>query len=79
MRHKHVNMCSIGALGFYLMALFDMTGGKFHFSDNSSWFNRKLLFSPTYSKNFEKEMSYQHYPTLIHSICFIQKYFRFGR
>jgi hypothetical protein len=53
MRHKPVNMCSIGALGFYLMARFDMTGEKFDFSDNSSWFNRKLLFSPTHSKNFD--------------------------
>jgi hypothetical protein len=56
MRHKYVNMCLIGALGFYLMARFDMTGEKFDFSDNSSWNNRKLLVSPTHSKNFDKEM-----------------------
>jgi hypothetical protein len=56
MRHKHVNMCLIGALAFYLMARFDMTGEKFDFSDNSSWFKRKFLVSPTHSKNFDKEM-----------------------
>jgi hypothetical protein len=44
-RHKHVNMCLIGALGFYLMARFDMTGEKFDFSDSISWFNQKLLVS----------------------------------
>jgi hypothetical protein len=35
MCHRHVNLCSIGALGFYLMACFDMTGEKFDFSENS--------------------------------------------
>jgi hypothetical protein len=83
MRHKHMNMCLIGALGFYLMARFDMTGEKFDFSDNSSWFNRKLLVSPIHPKNFDKEMSYQHYPTVLHSICLvlliiIEKHFHFG-
>jgi hypothetical protein len=84
MHHKHVNMCSIGALGFYLMARFDMTGEKFDFSDNSKWFNRKLLVSSTHSKNFDKEISYQHYPTVLRSICLvlliiIEKYFYFDR
>jgi hypothetical protein len=84
MGHKHVNMCLIGALGLYLMARFDMTGEKFYFSDNSSWFNQKLLVSLTHEKNFDKEMSYQHYPTVLRSICLvlliiIEKYFHFGR
>jgi hypothetical protein len=84
MRHKHVNMCSIGEMGFYLMARFDMTGEKFYSSDKSSWFNKKLLVCPTHSKNFDKEMSYQHYPTVLHSIflvllIIIKKYFHFGR
>jgi hypothetical protein len=66
------------------MARFDMTGEKFYFSENSSWFNRKLIFSPTHSKNFDKEMSYQHYPTVLRSICLvlliiIEKYFHFDR
>jgi hypothetical protein len=56
MGHKHVNMCLIGALGFYLMERFDMTGEKFDLSYNSSWFNRKLLVSPTHLKNFDKYM-----------------------
>jgi hypothetical protein len=84
MRHKHVNMCSIGAPGFYLMARFDMTGEKFDFSDKSSWFSQKLLVSPTHSKNFDKEMSYRHYPTALRSICLvlliiIKEYFHVGR
>jgi hypothetical protein len=29
MRHKNVNMCSIGAFGFYLMSRFEVTGESF--------------------------------------------------
>ena len=84
MRHREVNMCSLGALGLYLMARFDMTGEKFDFNENSIWFNRKLLVSPTHSTNLDKEMTYKHYPTVLREICLqlniiIEKYFHFGR
>ena len=47
MRHKEVEMCSIGALGLYLLTRFDVTDEIQHidFSDNQTWFNRKLLKS----------------------------------
>jgi hypothetical protein len=61
--------------------LFD---GMISFSDNSSWFNRKLLVSPTHPKNFDKDISYQHYPTVLRSIylvllIIVEKYFHVGR
>jgi hypothetical protein len=36
MRHKNVNLCSIGALGFYLMYRFEVTGETFDFATNKS-------------------------------------------
>jgi hypothetical protein len=83
-RHKNVNMCSIGDLGFYLMSQFDVTGEIFDFETNKSWFNRKLLVSPTHAKTLDKEMSFQHYPIVLKKICsglaiVIEKYFHFGR
>ena len=47
MHHKEVEMCSIGALGSYLLTRFDITDEIQHidFSDNRTWFNRKLLKS----------------------------------
>jgi hypothetical protein len=84
MRHKNVNMCSIGALGFYLMSRFEATGEIFDFATNKSWFNRKLLVSQTHVKTLDKEMSFQHYPTVLTQICLalgivIEKYFHLGR
>jgi hypothetical protein len=84
MHHKNVNMCSIGALGFYLMSRFEVTGEIFDFATNKSWFNRKLLVSPTHAKTLDKEMSFQHYPTVLKQICsslgiVIEKHFHFGR
>jgi hypothetical protein len=84
MHHKNVNICSIGALGFYLMYRFEVTGEIFDFATNKSWFNRKLLVSPTHAKTLDKEMSFQHYPTVLKQICLalgivIEKYFHFGR
>jgi hypothetical protein len=84
MRHKNVNMCSIGALGFYLMSRFEVTGEIFDFGTNTSWFNRKLLVIPTHAKTLDKEISFQHYPTVLKQICsavgiVIDKYFHFGR
>jgi hypothetical protein len=84
MRHKNVSMCSIGALGFYLMSRFEVTGEIFDFETNKSWFNRKLLVSPTHAKTLDKEMSFQHYPIVLKQIfsglgIVIEKYFHFGR
>jgi hypothetical protein len=84
MHHKNVNMCSIGALGFYLMSRFEVTGEIFDFATNKSWFNRKLLVSPTHAKTLDKEISFQHYPTVLKQICsalgiVIEKYFHFGK
>jgi hypothetical protein len=84
MRHENMNMCSIGALGFYWMSRFEVTGEIFDFATNKSWFNRKMLVSPTHTKTLDKEMSFQHYPTVLKQICValgivIEKYFHFGR
>jgi hypothetical protein len=46
MRHENVNMCSIGALGFYLMSRFEVTGEIFDFETNKSCFNRNMLVGP---------------------------------
>ena len=45
MRHQEVELCSIGALGLYLMTRFEVTNEikSIDFSKNSTWFNRKLL------------------------------------
>jgi hypothetical protein len=77
-------MCSIGALVFFLMSRFEVTGEILDFETNKSWFNRKLIFSPTHAKTLDKEMSFQHYPTVLKQICsalgiVIEKYFHFGR
>ena len=47
MRHIDVNMCAIGALGFWLFGRFMVTDEveQMDFSDNKSWFNIKLLCS----------------------------------
>ena len=49
MRHREVELCSIGALGLYLMTRFQVTNELDHidFSDNKTWFNRKLLKAMT--------------------------------
>ena len=45
MRHIDVNMCAMGALGFWLFARFMVTDEvkKMDFNKNESWFNMKLL------------------------------------
>ena len=57
MRHINVNMCAIGALGFWLFARFMVTDEveKMDFNDNKSWFNMKLLC--TVDKRNEKSNS----------------------
>ncbi|CAJ1970472.1 unnamed protein product [Cylindrotheca closterium] len=50
MRHKNVLLCPIGALGFYLLSRFKLSG-EFEedrcpdFTDNSAWYDIKLLVS----------------------------------
>jgi hypothetical protein len=39
MHQMNVNMCSIGALGFYWMSRFEVSGETFDFTQNKSWFN----------------------------------------
>ena len=47
MRLKDITKCAVGALGFWLMARFSVTNEHttMDFSDNSTWFNSKLLIS----------------------------------
>jgi hypothetical protein len=66
------------------MYRFEVTGEIFDFATNKSWFNRKLLVSPTHAKTLDKEMPFQHYPTVLKQTCsalgiVIEKYFHFGR
>ena len=58
MRHKDVTKCAVGALGFWLMARFSVTNENttMDFSDNSTWFNSKLLIS-TLSKEKSKSIA----------------------
>ena len=45
MRHLNVKICAVGALAFWLYARFMVTSEheKFDFTNNTSWFNIKLL------------------------------------
>ena len=45
--HNIPELCSIGALGLWPLARFDITGelDTSDFLDNNSWFNQKLLIS----------------------------------
>ena len=55
MRHKLPELCSICALGLYLLVRFEITQevNKFDFIDNNSWFNQKLMISPLAKKKQE--------------------------
>ena len=59
MRHQHVEMCAIGALGFWLLARFDITDEikRIDFSVKTSWFNIKLL-CPVDKKNHLKNSKF---------------------
>jgi hypothetical protein len=51
LRHKDVNLCPVGGLGFYLLMRFRMTkemedGNRPDFTQNSSWFDIKLMTAP---------------------------------
>jgi hypothetical protein len=61
-----------------------VTGKTFNFVTNKSWINRKLIISPTHAKTLDKEMSFQHHPTVLKQIYLalgivIEKYFHFRR
>jgi hypothetical protein len=43
MRHSNYQMCPIGAMGLYFLSRFDIGGEETDFTDNSTWFNDKLL------------------------------------
>lgn len=74
-RHRNVNMCGMGALGLYLMLRFELTKEleAMDFTDNSSWFDIKLLVDHhAHSCNFEslsKAVSDQHYATAIKNVA----------
>jgi Centromere DNA-binding protein complex CBF3 subunit, domain 2 len=50
MRHKDVNLCATGALGFYLMyrrfQVIDEMNTPPDFADNEAWYRIKLLVQP---------------------------------
>ena len=60
LRHMNVNMCAMGALGFWLFARFMVTGevAKMDFFNNKSWFDMKLLCAV--DKRNEKTNSEYH-------------------
>ena len=45
MRHRDPELCSIGSLGLYLLARFELTDETEYmdFGENKTWFNRKSL------------------------------------
>jgi hypothetical protein len=66
------------------MSRFEVTGETFNVATNKSWFNRKLIISPTNEKTLDKEILFQQYPTVVKQICselgiVIEKYFHFRR
>ena len=67
MRHRDVELCSIGALGLYLFTRFEVAKEIEHidFSDNKSWFNRKLLRSMVHSGDGKGEyISFRIFPSI---------------
>ena len=56
MRHKLLELCSISALGLYLLVRFRITQevNEFGFMNTYSWFNQKLLISPLGKKKQEQ-------------------------
>ena len=52
MLHKLPELCSISALGLYLLVRFKVTKevNQFDFLNNNSWFDQKLLISPSGKK-----------------------------
>jgi hypothetical protein len=72
-RHLDVNLCCIGALSFYLMYRFaitgefeDMTGENW--LDNSSWFDVKLLVDVHRGECYDKSMKNDSYSKAIKQV-----------
>ena len=53
LRHRDLYLCAMGALGFYLLVRFEVTGecDRFDLSYNKKWFNIKLLADVYQSNN----------------------------
>ncbi|KAG7362818.1 centromere DNA-binding like protein [Nitzschia inconspicua] len=75
-RHKNVNLCSIGALGFYLMYRFHYTGewdNPPDFLDSKSWFDTKLLIASDSRRgspsNHNQRISDKSYAKAIKKVC----------
>ena len=75
MRHREVELSSIGALGLYLMTRFEVTNEikSIDFSKNSTWFNRKLLKAMTCGADStdpnEEPMSPSQYTKKMKNTC----------
>jgi hypothetical protein len=83
MRHRDVNLCAVGALGFYLFARFHISGETLDFSSNEKWFEVKLLIESSSADN-TKSVNNQTYAKAMRSTCktlgIVSKHFvHFGR
>jgi hypothetical protein len=79
-----VSLCSIGALAFYLFMRFHITKETIDITDNTSWFNMKLLIRPTKGADLNQEMVYCHFGKVLEKIgrkleIEIAEFKRFGR
>ena len=76
-RHKEVNMCPIGALGFYLMYRFSTTnefdGDRIpDFTSNEAWFDIKLLVESN-TQDFKKSIKNTSYAQAVKAACDFHK------
>jgi Centromere DNA-binding protein complex CBF3 subunit, domain 2 len=73
MRHKDVNLCAVGALGFYLMYRFQVTDEMNtppDFADNEAWYRIKLLVQPYNSAgDYTQSISDRPYMEVIKTAC----------
>ena len=68
MRHRNVNLCPLGAGGFYLLHRFHTIKEKIDFTNNKKWFNIKL-FTNNQGTNTEKPMDDQPYAKFVREAC----------
>ena len=83
MRHNNVNLCPLGAAGFYLMMRFHVLDEKINFSNNEDWFHIKMLVDPK-TKNTQEPMDDKHYVKFVKEACdsleiHSSKFIHFGR
>ena len=64
--HKNVNLCAIGALGFYLLARFHQTSEAdgIQFKNNKRWFSIKLLIDSHGSDNTKAVLDQAYYSSM---------------